>query len=209
MKRFSQSQIDEMVEILRNDGVLSVPTDTVYGVCARMDTRQAQDNLRRVKNRPATKAFPIMCADEKQIASICYITPRDHLLIEAFMPGPVTLILKKKDHVPTDVNGGMDTLAVRMATSIPLKKLIQTLGVPVFMTSANQSGEPVCRNLDEIEKSCPLLDGMMEGDVSFGQASTIIDCSSEEVKILRDGPVRMEQIIKVLEGENSYCNKTE
>ena len=201
MKRFSQSQIDEMVEILRNDGVLSVPTDTVYGVCARMDTRQAQDNLRRVKNRPATKAFPIMCADEKQIASICYITPRDHLLIEAFMPGPVTLILKKKDHVPTDVNGGMDTLAVRMATSIPLKKLIQTLGVPVFMTSANQSGEPVCRNLDEIEKSCPLLDGMMEGDVSFGQASTIIDCSGEEVRILREGPVSMEDIESVLEGK--------
>ena len=53
-----------MAEILRNDGVLSVPTDTVYGVCARMDTVEAQENLRRVKNRPATKAFPIMCADE-------------------------------------------------------------------------------------------------------------------------------------------------
>ena len=59
-----------MAEILRNDGVLSVPTDTVYGVCARMDTVEAQENLRRVKNRPATKAFPIMCADEAQIASI-------------------------------------------------------------------------------------------------------------------------------------------
>ena len=88
-----------MAEILRNDGVLSVPTDTVYGVCARMDTVEAQENLRRVKNRPATKAFPIMCADEAQIASICHITSRDHLLIEAFMPGPVTLILKKKEDI--------------------------------------------------------------------------------------------------------------
>ena len=79
----------------------------------------------------------------------------------------------------------MDTLAIRMATSDALKQLIQTLGVPVFMTSANQSGEPVCTCLDEIEKSCPLLDGMMEGDVSFGEASTIIDCMSGEVRILR------------------------
>ncbi len=187
-----------MAEILRNDGVLSVPTDTVYGVCARMDTVEAQENLRRVKNRPATKAFPIMCADEAQIASICHITSRDHLLIEAFMPGPVTLILKKKEDVPEEVNGGMDTLAIRMATSIPLKKLILALGMPIFMTSANQSGESVCTSLDEIEKSCPLLDGMMEGEVCFGEASTIIDCSRDEVKILRQGPVTMEQIQNVL-----------
>ena len=198
MKRFSQSQIDEMAEILKNDGILSVPTDTVYGVCARMDTPQAQENLRHVKNRPATKAFPIMCADEAQIASICHITSRDHLLIEAFMPGPVTLILKKKEDVPEEVNGGMDTLAIRMATSIPLKKLILALGMPIFMTSANQSGESVCTSLDEIEKSCPLLDGMMEGEVCFGEASTIIDCSRDEVKILRQGPVTMEQIQNVL-----------
>ena len=198
MKRFSQSRIDEMAEILRNDGVLSVPTDTVYGVCARMDTVEAQENLRRVKNRPATKAFPIMCADEAQIASICHITSRDHLLIEAFMPGPVTLILKKKEDVPEEVNGGMDTLAIRMATYTPLKKLILALGVPVFMTSANQSGESVCTSLDEIEKNCPLLDGMMEGEVCFGEASTIIDCSRDEVKILRQGPVTMEQIQNVL-----------
>lgn len=199
MKRFTENQIEEMAEILRNNGVLSVPTDTVYGVCARMDTMEAQENLRNVKNRPAAKAFPIMCADEDQIASICHITQMDHLLIEAFMPGPVTLILKKKEHVSSWVNGGMDTLAIRMATSDALKRLIQTLGVPVFMTSANQSGEPVCTCLDEIEKSCPLLDGMMEGDVSFGEASTIIDCTSGEVRILRQGPVTMEEIQRVLD----------
>ena len=199
MKRFTENQIEEMAEILRNNGVLSVPTDTVYGVCARMDTMEAQENLRNVKNRPAAKAFPIMCADEDQIASICHITEMDHLLIEAFMPGPVTLILKKKEHVSSWVNGGMDTLAIRMATSDILKQLIQTLGVPVFMTSANQSGEPVCTCLDEIEKSCPLLDGMMEGDVSFGEASTIIDCTSGEVRILRQGPVTLDQILHVLD----------
>ena len=85
-----------------------------------------------------------------------------------------------------------------MATSEPLKELIQSLGSPVFMTSANQSGEEVCTNLDEIEKHCPLLDGMMEGNVSFGEASTIIDCTKEEIQILRQGPVTMEQIQEVL-----------
>ncbi len=198
MKRFKEDDIHAMVEILENDGTLSVPTDTVYGVCCRYDHESAQEKLRDVKKRPATKAFPIMCADEEQIKAICEVDERSEKLIRAFMPGPVTLILSKKNNVPFYVNGGMPTLAIRMATSEPLKELIQTLGSPVFMTSANQSGEEVCTNLDEIEKHCPLLDGMMEGNVSFGEASTIIDCTKEEIQILRQGPVTMEQIQKVL-----------
>lgn len=194
MKRFRQTEINEMAEILKNDGVISVPTDTVYGVCARMHSEKAQENLRDVKHRPLTKAFPVMCADEAQIKEIAYVDERSEKLIRAFMPGPVTFILKKKEDVPAYVNGGLDTLAIRMATSDALKKLILALGEPVFMTSANQSGQPTCTTLDEIEKACPDLDGMMEGNVSFGEASTIIDCTQDEIKILRQGPVTMEQI---------------
>lgn len=199
MKRFKQSETAAMAEVLKNDGVLSVPTDTVYGVCARMDSEKAQENLRDVKHRPLTKAFPVMCGDEAQIKKIAEVDERSEKLIQAFMPGPVTFILKKKEEVPAYVNGGMDTLAIRMATSDALRELIQALGAPVFMTSANQSGEPVCTSLDEIEKSCPALDGMMEGDITFGEASTIIDCTGEELKILRQGPVTMEQIQKALQ----------
>lgn len=200
MKRFSEKKIQEMAEILKNDGVISVPTDTVYGVCARMNSLQAQENLREVKNRPLTKAFPVMCCDEEQIKSIAYVDERSEKLIRAFMPGPVTFILKEKENVPDYVNNGMETLAIRMATSEVLAELIRETGSPVFMTSANQSGEPVCTSLDEIEKSCPLLDGMMEGNVSFGEASTIIDCTKPEIEILRQGPVTIEDIHKVLEG---------
>lgn len=198
MKRYTKDEIKELAEILKNNGVISVPTDTVYGVCARMDSKEAQKNLREVKNRPETKAFPVMCADIEQIKKIAYVDERGEKLIHAFMPGPVTLILRKKEEVPSFVNGGMDTLAIRMATSKELESLIKETGVPVFMTSANQSGKPVCTNLDEIEEQCPLLDGMMEGNVSYGEASTIIDCTKEEIVILRQGPITMEKIEEVL-----------
>lgn len=66
------------------------------------------------------------------------------------------------------------------------------------MTSANISGEPTGTNLDDIEKNCPLIDGMMEGNVVWGEASTIVDCGSDEIKILREGPISMEKIITVL-----------
>ena len=66
------------------------------------------------------------------------------------------------------------------------------------MTITNKSGKPTCNNLDEIERACPLLDGMMEGDVVFSKGSTIVDCTSEEMKLLRPGPILLEQILDVL-----------
>lgn len=201
MKRYKQSEIDELAEILKRDGVISVPTDTVYGVCARMNSVKAHDKLVIVKKRPETKLFPVMCADEEQIKSIAIVDEKAEKLIRAFMPGPITLILKKNPQIPDYVSNGGTTIAVRMATSKALEDLIRKINSPIFMSSANQSGEPTCTNLDEIEKACPLLDGMMEGSVSFGRASTIIDCTSEEIKILRSGPISMEQIKEVIEKE--------
>lgn len=198
MKRYKQNETDELAEILKRDGVISVPTDTVYGVCARINSVKAHDNLVNVKNRPQTKPFPVMCADEEQIKSIAIVDERAKKLIQAFMPGPITLVLKKRPEVPAYVNNGLATIAVRMATSKALKDLIIKTESPIFMSSANQSGETTCKNLNEIEKSCPTLDGMMEGDISFGQGSTIIDCTLEEIQILRPGPVSMEQIKEII-----------
>lgn len=194
IKRYKQNEIEKLVEILKNDGVISVPTDTVFGVCARMNSKIAHDNLIKVKNRPISKSFPVMCADIEQIKNVAIVTEREEKLINVFMPGPITLVLKKNKELPSYVTNGKETIAIRMATSKALEELIQKLGCPLFMTSANQSGEPTCENLDEIEKSCPLLDGMMEGSVVFSKSSTIVDCSSDEIKLLREGPITKEQI---------------
>lgn len=194
IKRYRQDEIEKLVQILKNDGVISVPTDTVFGICARINSQIAHDKLIDVKKRPINKAFPIMCADEKQIKSIAVVTEREERLIKAFMPGPITLVLKKNKELPNYVTNSKDTIAVRMATSKPIKELILKLGSPIFMTSANQSGEKECMNLDEIEKSCPLLDGMLYGNVIFSRGSTIVDCTSDEIKVIREGPISIEQI---------------
>ena len=177
MKTYTQEQIDELAEILRNDGVISVPTDTIFGICARVNSKTAYENLIKAKNRPLSKLFPIMCADIEQINSIAIIEENSKILINAFMPGPITLILKSKSNLPKYANNGGTTVAIRMATSNVLKELIKKTGSPIFLTSANQSGMPTCTNLNEIEKACPSIDGMMEGTVSFGKGSTIVDCS--------------------------------
>lgn len=196
IRRYKENEVEQLADILRNDGVISVPTDTVYGICARINSEKAHNKLMDVKKRPKNKAFPIMCADERQIKNIAVVDARAEELIRAFMPGPITLVLNRNNTLSEYVTNGKDTIAVRMATSKVLEELIRKTESPLFMTSANKSEEPECTNLDDIEKSCPLLDGMLDGNVVFGEASTIVDCSSEELKILRIGPISIEQIKK-------------
>lgn len=199
IKRYKENQINELVNILKNDGVISVPTDTVFGLCATINSEKAYNKLIKVKNRSKEKSFPIMCANEQQIKSIAIVDERTEKLIKAFMPGPITLILKKSNNLSGYVTNGKETIAIRMATSKVLGDLIRKTENPIFMTSANQSGKTECTNLDEIEKECPLLDGMLEGNVIFGKASTIVDCSSDEIRILRTGPITIEEIYKAID----------
>ena len=198
IERYNQDEIEKLVQILKNDGVISVPTDTVFGICARINSEVAHDKLITVKNRPIKKSFPVMCANEEQIKSIAIVNDVAEKLIKAFMPGPITLVLKKKSDLADYVTNGKDTIAIRMATSETIMRLILELKSPIFMTSANQSGKSTCTSLGEIEKNCPLLDGMMEGNVIFSEGSTIIDCTSKEIQILREGPITIEQINKII-----------
>lgn len=201
IKRYKESEIKELAYILRNNGVISVPTDTVFGICARINSKEAYDKLMKVKPRSVAKSFPVMCANEEQIKSIAIVNDVAEKLIKVFMPGPITLVLKKNKNLDEYITNGKDTIAVRMATSKPIEELIIETESPVFMTSANQSGKTECTNLDEIEKACPLLDGMMEGNVVFSKGSTIVDCTSEEIKILRSGPISYEQIKEALKND--------
>ena len=198
IKRFKQTEIDEIVKILKNDGIISVPTDTVYGICSRSSTKKAHDKLVAVKNRPEEKSFPVMCANIEQIKSIALVNEIAENIIKSFMPGPITIVLKKNKDLPNYVTNGKDTIAIRMATSKEMKEIIEKIESPLFMTSANISGKPTCNSLEEIENACPLLDGMLEGKIIYGKGSTIVDCTSNEIKTLRSGPISYEEILKVL-----------
>lgn len=203
MRRYTEKELPELAEILKHNGVIAVPTDTVYGLCAQIRTKEAQENVRKVKNRPAEKAFPIMCQDKAQMKEIAEMNETAEAIIDAFMPGPLTVILNKKENLPDHINGGMKTVALRMAVSPALEELIRLTGCPLFMTSANQSGEKTAGTIEEIEEACPLLDGILEGKTKYGQASTIIDCTGE-IRILRDGPVTKDDIIPIVQGGEKH-----
>lgn len=199
IKRYTPNQIAELANILKKDGVICVPTDTVYGVCARINSEKARDRLIEIKKRPTNKLFPIMCANKEEIKNITIVNKKAEVLIDKFMPGPITLILEKQIKLLDSIDNEYTTIAVRMATSKLLEQLIQKVESPIFMTSANISGEPTCQTIEEVEKTFPNLDGILEGEIPKGQASTIVDCTSNEIKILRQGPISLEQIAGELE----------
>ena len=139
-----------------------------------------------------------MCANIEQIKEIAIVDNKVEDLIRAFMPGPITLVLNKNPKFDGYINSTNSTIAIRMATSELLERMISKLGTPVYMSSANLSREPVCKNLDEIEKSCPNLDGMLEGTVKYNISSTIVNCSNNDFEILREGPISKNDILKTL-----------
>lgn len=198
VKIYNENEIDELVYILKNDGVISVPTDTVYGLCGKIDSKKAYEKLLDIKERPINKAFPIICADEKQVRKIGIVDKNVEKLISEFMPGPITLILERNENLDDYITNGKNTIAVRIATTKALVELIRKVGTPIFMTSANKSGEPECKNIAEIEKLSPLLDGILYGKYSFGKASTIVDCRFGEIKIIRKGPISEKEIRDIL-----------
>ena len=195
---YNESEINKLAEILKNDGVICVPTDTVYGICSRISSKKAHDKLIEIKQRPESKSLPIMCADEEQIESIAFVSKKAKKIIKAFMPGPITTVLKKKSDLQDYVTNGKETIAIRMATSETLKDLIIKTGSPIFLTSANKSGNSTCTTIEEIQKECPNIDGILDGKVLFGKASTIVDCSSDEIRILREGPISFEEIKSII-----------
>lgn len=202
MKRYKQNEIDALALILKNDGVISVPTDTVYGLCACINKKQAYDKLSKIKNRPLNKSFPVMCLNEEQIRSIAIVDDNAAKLIRAFMPGPITLVLHKKPEAFSYINNAgektSDELAVRLAPSNVLEELLQKIGTPLFLTSANISGDLTCTTLEDIENTFPNIDGILEGDIAKSEASTIVDCTSSLIKIQRPGPISLEEILNVL-----------
>ena len=202
MKIYNKDEISLLADILKNDGVISVPTDTVYGLVSRIHSKKAYDKLVEIKKRPSNKSFPIVCLNEEQIKSIAVVNSNALKLIHAFMPGPITLVLPKRKEVFSYINNKgeqeSDEVGVRMAPTKELKELLEKIEYPLFLTSANISGNKTCSNIEDIYNTFPSLDGILEGEISFNEASTIVNCTKEEIIIQREGPIKEDDIRKIL-----------
>jgi L-threonylcarbamoyladenylate synthase len=188
---------DEAIRVLRAGGIVAIPTDTVYGLAAWLETPDGIERLFEAKGRPAERAIAVLLADAAQADALALLTPAARLLAEAFWPGGLTLVLAQRPDrpLPASLTGGRSTIGLRVPDHPAPRALAAALG-PLPTTSANLSGEPEARDAAEIEARLGsaldlILDG---GPASGGVSSTVVDASGPDARILRAGAIPAEAI---------------
>ena len=193
--------IPRAITILRAGGLVAFPTDTVYGVGSLAFNGPAVESIYAAKDRPVEKAIPILLSSVEELDKVARrVPPMARRLAVMFWPGPLTMIIPKAASLPEQVSGTAN-VAVRVPDHPAALRLLAKTG-PMAVTSANLSGQPSPDTAEEVMKQLngriPLiLDG---GRTPGGTPSTLVDCTSREPKILREGPVSLQEILKVLKG---------
>lgn len=197
--RFEKREINKVLEALKSGKVVAFPTDTVYGLGVIYD-QEALKRLKDAKGRSETKPIPTMVSSYAQLMQIAEISKQAERLIKAFMPGALTLVMKKKGCVPDFVTNEKATIAVRMPDDPFVLSLIEGCGGPLLVSSANRSEMPSALNDQEVFSQLDgKIDAVVIGTAGGEKASTIIDVSEAEIKILRIGDISEAQIRKALE----------
>ncbi len=187
-------------QCLKDGGLVAFPTETVYGLGADALNETAAGRIYAAKGRPSDNPLIVHIADVKDLEVLGYPNEKAYALAHAFWPGPLTIILPKKDIVPHGTTGGLDTVAIRMPSHPAALSLIRQSGVYVAAPSANTSGRPSPTKAEHVvEDMNGKIDYIVDGGpVGIGIESTIVDVSGEVPTILRPGFITkkmLEQII--------------
>jgi len=200
MDKNNEQAIAEAATLLKQHQVVAFPTETVYGLGADATNQEAVAKIFTAKGRPSDNPLIVHVAHPEQIQRyVTEITPLAEKLINAFMPGPITVILPSNGKIAKNVTAGLDTIGVRIPDHIVARTLLEKLDLPVAAPSANTSGKPsptsavhVYQDLNG--KIAGIVDG---GPTGVGVESTVVDCTGDLPIILRPGGVTQEQIEQV------------
>lgn len=197
--------IEDMIElsdIIKNNGTVVFPTETVYGLGANALSIEAVEKIFIAKGRPSDNPLIVHISNIDQLKEIVNEIPeRAKLLMDKFWPGPLTLLFEKKEIVPDIITAGLLTVAIRMPNSRIALELIEKAKLPIAGPSANISGKPSPTKAEHVindlnGKVDAIIDG---GDCEIGVESTVIDVFNNPPMILRPGGVTLEEILTVLD----------
>lgn len=196
---YSDDKLKEIANIIKNGGVVLFPTETVYGIGTNGLDAKAVEKIYEIKKRNKKNPINLLVSNLEMIEKVAQdISPLEYKLIKAFFPGPLTLILKKKNIVPDIVTAGSDFVGVRSPNNVIAKKLLDFSGVPIAAPSANISGNPSGTSFNTIINDFPNIDFAIDGGKSkIGIESTIVKVIDNIPHILRPGSITPEQIKEI------------
>ena len=209
-KIFGKEGISEAAEILKVGGLVAFPTETVYGLGGNGLDKEAAKKIYAAKGRPSDNPLILHISSIEEVYSLVKALPeKAKKLMEAFWPGPLTLVLPKSDLVPKESTGGLETVALRSPENALTLDLIRACGFPIAGPSANLSGRPSPTEASHVfEDLGGRIEGILEdGAVGIGVESTIVDLSENCPTLLRPGAITIEDLEKVL-GEKVAIDPT-
>ena len=189
-----ENQMNEICDVIQKGGIVAFPTETVYGLGIRFNDQEALEHLMEAKNRDYSKAITLMVAHPQDILQYAYVSDKAQKIIKQFMPGMITLIFKKKESVDDMMTNGKTTIGIRIPDSEFVLSLLKKVG-PMLVTSANLSHHQNTTSTKEVLQQLDgRIDMIVDGKTSDNIASTVVDVSQDEIKILRAGKITKEQI---------------
>lgn len=200
-KNIDKIEIKKQAEILKKGDTVIFPTETVYGLGANALDEKAVSKIYEAKGRPSDNPLIVHIYDKHQVEELAKdISPKAHVVMDRFWPGPITIILNKKDIVPSRTSGGLDTVAIRMPSNPIAKELLKETNLPIAAPSANISGRPSPTKANHVyEEMNNRVDGIiLGGDCTFGLESTVLDLTNDIPTILRPGSVTKEDLESVI-----------
>lgn len=192
MKIFSTNDVREIATVMNRGEVVALPTDTVYGVAARLDNPDGVARLFDVKRRPNTVPLPVFVKELVDIVSLgTEIDESELAVLEALWPGPLTLAIRSAPFLAERVGSSDGTIGIRCPNDPFIHELVRWAG-PLAVTSANEHGEPPCRSVEEIAAAFgneSKLYGVVDGGFRDGAVSTVARVRDGDVTILREGAI--------------------
>ena len=188
-------------EIIKNGGLVAIPTETVYGLGANGLNEQAVLKIFEAKGRPQDNPLILHISGPEQIEQFCHHIPQAaYDLAEAFWPGPLTMVLPVKDIVPRRTTAGLETVGIRCPDNQTTRKIIRLAGVPIAAPSANISGKPSTTTAEHVlHDHDGRIDAIVDGGpCRVGVESTIVDLTERRPRLLRPGGIGPEALISVL-----------
>ena len=195
-----ENDLQRAATILRNGGLVVFPTETVYGLGGNGLDGDAARKIYAAKGRPSDNPLIIHVASPEDANRYAVINDAYLRLAKAFMPGPLTVILPKRDNVPSSVTGGLDTVAVRCPAHPVANRLISLAGIPIAAPSANLSGKPSPTSAAHVAEDMNgrvdmIIDG---GESEIGLESTIVKIDGDQLTLLRPGGITYDALCMVL-----------
>ena len=188
-------------EILRNGGLVVFPTETVYGLGANALDSSAAAKIYKAKGRPSDNPLIVHIASPCDADKYAVVGEEFERLAKAFMPGPLTVIMPKRDCIPNTVTGGLDSVGIRCPENEIARALIKAAGIPIAAPSANISGKPSPTSADHVRvdlenKVDMIIDG---GECTVGLESTIVKIENGKITLLRPGAITLDMLSALFE----------